>query len=64
MHLFEINLKTNEDSTTLKESDYTLKGNYFSLPIETPFGILGNSIVITLLTPIVLMNLKQSIILL
>ena len=43
MHLFEANMA--ESKTTLKESDYTLPGRSFYMPLETPIGVLGNCIV-------------------
>ena len=43
MHLFEAHIA--ESRTTLKESDYTLPGRSFYMPLETPIGVLGNCIV-------------------
>ncbi|CAF1002737.1 unnamed protein product [Brachionus calyciflorus] len=44
VHLFEVNLKNGDVITSLKESDYTQAGSEFFMPIETPFGTLGNCI--------------------
>ena len=46
IHLFEANLKNGDVLTSLKESDYTVPGREFFLPIETPIGAVGTCIVI------------------
>jgi predicted amidohydrolase len=45
MHLFEANIKNGDQTTTLKESDYTIAGSEFYLPVQTPVGIIGSCIV-------------------
>jgi deaminated glutathione amidase len=45
IHLFELNLNTGDKPATLKESDYTFFGKQFHMPIRTPIGLLGTSIV-------------------
>lgn len=47
IHLFEANIKGSDGSLTrLKESDYTVPGGEFYLPVQTPIGALGTCIVI------------------
>lgn len=45
VHLFEINLKNGDVLTSLKESDYTIPGAEFFMPVASPVGTLGNCIV-------------------
>ena len=45
IHLFEINHKSGDSITSLKESDYTQPGREFYMPVETPVGALSPSIV-------------------
>lgn len=46
IHLFEINTKNdNGDALKMKESDYTVPGKSFNLPIKTPIGSIGTCIV-------------------
>lgn len=45
VHLFEVNMKNGDVITSLKESDYTIPGADFYMPIESPIGKLGNCIV-------------------
>ncbi len=45
IHLFEINHKSGDSITTLKESEYTQPGSEFYMPVETPVGLMSPSIV-------------------
>lgn len=44
IHLFEANIKNGDVITSLKESDYTIPGEEFYMPVETPIGVLGTCI--------------------
>lgn len=45
IHLFEINHKSGDSITNLKESEYTQPGREFYMPVETPIGLMSPSIV-------------------
>ena len=46
LHLFEINLKTADSVTCLKESEFVQPGKEFYMPVESPIGLISPSIVI------------------